>query len=251
MGLGYLGQSYGRLLRQGLNIIKPWSYSSLKHFEQCAKSFNAQRNLKTHKQDDTAEYLTWGNAVHSMLEARVKEGTPLPDYLQHMEPVIQALAATGKAMFAEMEFAFTKDWTPTTYWAKDCWTRGKVDLILIGKDDAIILDYKTGKRRPDFGQLEYYALALGLIGITKIKGYFAWIKTREFDSTYIDENIIRHVKELFTAKAGRLERAFETNEWPAKTSALCAYCPVVYDCEEAKEKGYDKKAKHIRKARQT
>jgi hypothetical protein len=163
-----------------------------------------------------------------------------------LEEIISSLEATGKLVIAEMEFAFTKDWQPTTYWAKDCWTRGKIDVIVIGAKDAIILDWKTGKRRPDFGQLEYYALALGLIGITEIRGYFAWIKTREFDSTYIDANIIRHVKELFTGKAARLEQAYETDVWPAKTSALCAYCPVVQDCEEAREKKYHLKAAHIR-----
>jgi hypothetical protein len=231
--------------------MKPWSYSSLKHFEQCAKSYYSQRVAKTHKQDDTAEYLTWGNKVHKELEDRINIKTPLPSYLEHLEPVIAAFEATGKMLVAELEFAFTKDWKPTGYWSDDCWTRGKVDVMLIGKDDAIILDWKTGKRRPDFGQLEYYALALGIIGIKKIKGFFAWIKTKEFDSTYIDENIIRHVKELFTSKAARLERAYDLNEWPAKTSALCAYCPVVYDCEEAREKKYHLKAKHIRKARTT
>lgn len=231
--------------------MKPWSYSSLKHFEQCPKSYHAQRVAKTHKQDDTAEYLTWGNKVHKELEDRINIKTPLPSYLEHLEPVIasfEAQAKTGKVFVAELEFAFRKDWTPTTYWADDCWTRGKVDVMLIGKDDAIILDWKTGKRRPDFGQLEYYALALGMIGITKIKAYFAWIKTKQFDSTYIDEKIIRHVKQLFTDRAGVLERSFETGEWPARTSALCAYCPVVQDCEEAREKKYHLKAKHIRKA---
>lgn len=229
--------------------MKPWSYSSLKHFEQCAKSYHAQRVLKTHKQDDTAEYLTWGNAVHKLLEDRINLKTTLPDYLQHLEPTIAALEASGKMMIAELEFAFTKDWQPTGYWSDDCWTRGKIDVVLIGAKDAIIMDWKTGKRRPDFGQLEYYAIALYILGYIDIRGYFAWIKTREFDSTYIDENILRHVKELFTGKAARLERAFETNEWPARTSALCAYCPVVQDCEEAREKKYHLKAKHIRKAR--
>lgn len=228
--------------------MKPWSYSSLKHFEQCPKSYNAQRNLKTHKQEER-EYLTWGHAVHKDCEDRINIKKPLPSHLQHLEPVIQGLEATGKLMIAEMEFAFTKDWTPTRYWAKDAWTRGKIDVLLIGKDDAIILDWKTGKRRPDFGQLEYYALAVGLLGIKNIRGHFVWIKTKESDSCDIDQRIIDHVKQLFTAKAARLEHAFETNEWPAKTSALCAYCPVVYDCEEARAKKYHLKAKHIRKAR--
>ncbi len=229
--------------------MKPWSYSSLKHFEQCAKSYYAQRVAKSHKQDDTAEYLTYGNLAHKDLEDRVNLKKPLPSHLSHLEPVIQGLEATGKLMIAEMEFAFTKDWKPTKYWAKDAWTRGKIDVLLIGKEDAIILDWKTGKRRPDFGQLEYYALAVGLLGIKKVKGYFVWIKTKQSDSCDIDERVIAHVKRLFTDKAALLERAFDTNEWPAKTSALCAYCPVVNDCEEAREKKYHLKAKHIKKAR--
>lgn len=229
-------------------IMKAWSYSSLKHFEQCPKSYHAQRIAKSHKQEER-EYLSWGNKVHKHLEDRINKQTPLPDFLQHLEPVIQGLAATGKLMIAEMEFAFTREWKPTKYWADDAWTRGKIDVMLIGQHDAIILDWKTGKRRPDFGQLEYYALAVGLLGIKKIRGHFAWIKTKEFDSCDIDERIIRHVQQLFTSKAALLERAYETNEWPAKTSALCAYCPVVNDCAEARAKKYHIKARAIRKAR--
>lgn len=229
--------------------MKPWSYSSLKHFEQCAKSYHAQRVAKTHKQDDTAEHLTWGNAVHKHNEDRINLKTPLPAFLQYLEPVIAGLEARGRTMIAELKFAFTKEWVPCGWWDKDCWTRGMIDVVCLGLEEADIIDWKTGKRRPDFGQLEYYALALGILGYKRIRGFFVWTKTFEFDSTYIDEKIIAHVKQLFTAKAARLERAYENNEWPAQTSALCAYCPVVYDCEEAKAKGYDKKAKHIRKAR--
>jgi hypothetical protein len=247
VGHNYADQSDKREIR---TIMRAWSYSSLKDFEGCAKRYYSTRVAKTHKQDDTAEHLLWGNRVHQHCEDRINIKAVLPDFLQNLEPLIADLEARGRLMIAELEFAFRKDWTPCGYWDKDCWTRGKIDVVCIGRDEADIIDWKTGKRRPDFGQLEYYALALGLIGYKKIRGYFVWTKTFEYDSAYIDEAIIRHVKELFTAKAARLERAFETNEWPAKTSALCAYCPVVMDCEEAREKGYHKKAKHIKKARQ-
>jgi len=229
--------------------MKPWSYSSLKDFEGCPKRYHALRVAKTHKQDDTAEYLTWGNSVHKHLEDRVNIKTPLPDFLADMEPIIAALESRGRLMIAELEFAFRKDWTPCGYWDPDCWTRGKIDIVCLGSVEADILDWKTGKRRPDFGQLEYYAICLYILGYKSINAYFAWTKTKEFDSTYIDENILRHAKQLFTDKAARLERAFETDEWPAKTSVLCAYCPVVQDCSEARAKGYHTKAKHIKKAR--
>lgn len=80
-------------------------------------------------------------------------------------------------------------------------------------------------------------------------GYFVWIKTREWDHAVITKERALVVKQDFERRAGLLEQAFESGEWPAKTSALCAYCPVVQDCEDAREKGYHRKAEHIRKNR--
>lgn len=226
-----------------------WSYSSLKHFEQCPKSYHAQRIAKTHKQEDF-EYLKWGNIVHEHLENRIKHGTPLPAGLEDLEMVCAGLEASGMKLYAELEIAFTRDWKPTTYWSPDAWTRGKIDVIGLKPDGSgMILDWKTGKRRPDFGQLEYYALALALNGIRRVECCFVWIKTRESDFTVVSEHDAQIIKRSFERRAGLLEEAYETNHWPAKTSALCAYCPVVQDCEEAREKRYHIKAQHIRKAR--
>ena len=56
------------------------------------------------------------------------------------------------------ETTLTENLTPTTWWEKDAWLRSILDVLILFEDEAIVMDWKTGKRRPDFSQLEIFAL---------------------------------------------------------------------------------------------
>ena len=40
---------------------------------------------------------------------------------------------------------------------EDVWVRGVIDIGVIGSDTAYLLDWKTGKHRPDSDQLKLFA----------------------------------------------------------------------------------------------
>ena len=58
----------------------------------------------------------------------------------------------------------TEDLEPCSFYAKDVWYRGIVDLLIINeeKDSGLIVDYKTGKHphKADTDQLELMSLAV-------------------------------------------------------------------------------------------
>jgi hypothetical protein len=52
----------------------PWSYSSIKLFEQCPKKFYHLRVARDFKEDDNAEHLLYGKRFHTAAEEYVCEG---------------------------------------------------------------------------------------------------------------------------------------------------------------------------------
>ena len=136
----------------------------------------------------------------------------------------------------EQEYTLNKDLQPTGWWDADAWLRFKLDVLIIrGTDKAIVADWKTGKRRPDFDQLEMFALAVFSFWpeVQKVTSMFVWTKENAIDKeTYRRE----HTDAMWTrllSRINRVEKSLETEVWPAKPSGLCRYCPCKNFCEFA------------------
>lgn len=221
-----------------------WSYSSLKLFEQCPRRYQIEKI--THEVESKATFhLRWGNEVHSYVERRVKRLAPLPDFLQHIEPMLTAFEQSGYACRAEVGFAITAGLQPRSFDDPSAWARGYIDFIAIpgNFDHAYILDWKTGKRRPDAGQLELYALALASLGIKRSRTAFIWLAHQSADRFDFNENHLPFMLNRFKARAQKLAQAKQEDKWPTKPSALCAWCPAVRMCEAGRE--YRDKARQI------
>ena len=129
-----------------------------------------------------------------------------------------------------------QDPQPTGWWDADAWLRFKLDVLIIrGTDKAIVADWKTGKRRPDFDQLEMFALAVFSFWpeVQKVTSMFVWTKENAIDKeTYRRE----HTDAMWTrllSRINRVEKSLETEVWPAKPSGLCRFCPCKGFCEFA------------------
>ena len=61
--------------------------------------------------------------------------------------------------YAELEMAITADKKPCDFNDNNAWVRGIGDLVIVNKDRAFYIDYKTGSNKyPDTDQLELMAL---------------------------------------------------------------------------------------------
>jgi PD-(D/E)XK nuclease superfamily len=101
--------------------------------------------------------------------------------------------------------------------------------------DRMIPTHNTGKRRPDFDQLEMFALAVFSFNpeVRKVTSMFVWTKENAIDKeTYRAE----HKDAMWTrllSRIHRVEKSLETGNWPAKPSGLCKFCPCKGFCEFA------------------
>ena len=219
--------------------MKPFpalSPSSIADFEGCPKRWYLTKIEKKYKFVET-EAITYGNDVHAKLESYVKFKTPLPEHLEYVAPVIDELRDGGYTLAAELELIITKDWDPIDDWwnrTGKVFLRGKVDLVAVNDKHAIILDWKTGKPKPDPFQLNIYgAILMHLFSLDRVDVGFAWLKDKSSNTyTITAENFPEIVTDIMQ-RTDKMKGMYDANDFPARTTPLCCWCPAINDCEEA------------------
>ena len=216
--------------------MKTWSYSSVSTFKQCPKKYYHLRVLKDVK-DGTSAALVYGRDVHTAAERYIRDGTELPRQYKFMQATLDAFNAIEGEKHCEIRFGVAKEdgaYTPTTFFAKDVWWRGIADLLIINKDKAFIVDYKTGKNTnyADTKQLDLLAGAtfLHYPEVKKIKSALSFVVCNEFISKEHTADMYKSYMNVFDAELERIEVALEKNVWNPVESGLCGFCPVT-SCE--------------------
>lgn len=208
----------------------PWSYSALTSFETCPKRYYHIKVAKDVK-DAPGEAAMWGSTVHKHLEDRLRDGTSLPVSIKQYEGLVAPIANSKGTILIEQQMAVTKDLTPTEWGSSAAWCRGIVDagVIHLSQSRALLLDWKTGKRKVDNDQLMLFAgLAFSHYpSLQVVNTGFVWIKENKIDKQEFTREEIPKIWMTFVPRVARLERAYETTIFPPKPSGLCArYCPV-------------------------
>lgn len=211
-----------------MELKKPWSYSALTAFETCPRRFYLTRVARQVKEPQT-EATIWGNQVHKALELYAKGEKPLPhDLKQFQKYVDKVLSHEGKRVI-EQRVALDSSLRPTTWMAKNVWVRGVIDIGVVGSERAFLLDWKTGKRKPDSDQLKLFA-ALAFASypwIDKVTTGFIWLKPKEFDKETFTRDQLTEIWGEFHPRLSRLAHAYAEDKWTPKPSGLCRnWCPV-------------------------
>ena len=211
-----------------MELAKPWSYSALTAFETCPKRYQLTKVTKQVIEPST-EALRWGNKVHKALELFAKGEKPLPPELEAYGRYVRKIQKLEGKRVVEERVALTKDFRQTTWMAKDVWVRGIIDIGIVGSDTAYLLDWKTGKRRPDSDQLKLFA-ALAFVmypWISNVVTGFIWLKPKKFDKEEFTREQLTEIWNDFMPRLDRLAIAYNENKWLPKPSGLCKnWCPV-------------------------
>lgn len=208
--------------------IPPWSYSSLTSFETCGKR---HYHLKVAKDvvETPHEATAWGSTVHKYMEDRAKDGTPLPVSVAGYEKLVAPIIAKAGEKLIEQQFAINAAMQPTTWMAPDAWCRGIVDIGVLTGTKALLLDWKTGKRKVDSSQLKLFAgLAFAHYPqVNTVVTGFVWLKEGKVDKNTFTREDVPAIWQEFVPRVRRLERAYEESKFPPKPSGLCrSWCPV-------------------------
>lgn len=137
----------------GTGLIKAWSASTLKNFEECRWRAYLAQVLKLPQEE--SEPLKRGNRIHENLELFVKGEAELSEEItkiskfRHFESDLEELRHQYGEAKVEVEgnWGFTTDWTTTGWMAPDIWARIKLDAFQWHDDTCgKVIDYKTGRK---------------------------------------------------------------------------------------------------------
>ena len=213
------------------------SYSSIKMFENCPKRYYHQRITKE-VTDTGSDATRHGERIHADLEHRLINQKPLTYDTEQYEVLCQTIEvlATGGELHAERQLCLNENLTPTSWYAKDAWLRSILDVLILKDDEAIVMDWKTGKRRPDFTQLQLFALQVfkHFPEIKSVKSSFVWLRDMEMDTEVFTVDKTNLMWADMLSRIERIQQSLDNDNWPAKPSGLCNWCPAKNICEYAK-----------------
>lgn len=213
------------------------SYSSIKLYENCPLRYFRQRIVKD-VVDEGGEASKYGERVHAFLETRLKENTLLPQEVAHYESLcsaVERIAHNGE-LFVEKELVLTDNLTPTTWWEPDAWLRSKLDILVISGDMANVMDWKTGKRNADQFQMQLFAAQVfkHYPEVTRVKTSLVWLKDMAMDTETYYRSGVNTIWAEVMKRIQRINDSLEHDNWPAKPSGLCRYCPARHNCDYAR-----------------
>ena len=141
----------------------------------------------------------------------------------------------GGTLHVEQKLCLSENLTATGWWDDDAWLRSILDVLVIKDNTAIVVDWKTGKRRPDFTQLEMFALQVFRHhpDIDNVKSCFIWLKDMTMDSDTYHRTNSDDMWVGLLSRVERIKQSAEYGKWPPKPSGLCRYCPAKNICEYA------------------
>lgn len=205
-----------------------WSYTNLTGFEQCPRRHYLTKVKREVKEPPSAE-MTWGRDVHKALETRIRGVQALPPSLAYIEPLVMKFTSLHGRRLVEEKLAVDRNFKPCDWFHPQVWCRSVIDLGIVGEDNAVLIDWKTGKHKEDDDQLRLFAaMAFAHFPyLNRISTAFIWLKDKKMDSnTFLSEDV-SNLWKPFMPRVQRMEMAFSKGEWPAKPSGLCGkWCPV-------------------------
>lgn len=214
---------------------RAWSFSGLKNFEVCPKRFY-HTAIKKDFVEEKGEVLIWGQQVHEAIEKHMKKGKAFPLGMKQLEEVVAPIKAAaetrGATLLTEQKLALNDEMKPCGWFDEQVWVRVVLDCAILFKDRAMLVDWKTGKRKEEEDQL---ALMAGVMfaqepELETVDSAFVWLgerKNRRLSRITYTRDDVPAIWERFLKRVENYQDAFRNTEYPAQPGHLCRrYCPV-------------------------
>lgn len=209
-----------------------WSFSALDTFESCNKKYYHLKVLKKGDpdffKDSDSDASIDGKFIHQAMFERVINKTPLPIQLRQHEAIAGRFANAEGEKHGEMKLALNGAFQPRDFFAKDVWVRAVVDLLIVRGDTAILVDWKTGKKKVRWDQLHLSAAVLSLYmpEVNHFNLVFAWLKDADFSTAVLEKEEMKGVWLNYLPRVNVITDAIKTTTFPANQTPLCGWCPV-------------------------
>jgi hypothetical protein len=210
------------------------SYSSLNKFRTCPRQYEYRYVLKRH--EPMTEQQQWGVTVHEGLEHKVKSGTPLSPavapYTWATEP-IEKMRELGAQVFTEHKIAMTREAQPVGFFGATAFLRAVNDVFVLGERTAQNIDYKTGRLKNDFDQLELSSLIAfaNYPQVEQIQMRYIWLPLQKSTVRNVNRSDCAKIIDKWAPVVKRVETALASGIFPEQPGGLCQkWCPVT-ECQ--------------------
>jgi hypothetical protein len=208
-----------------------WSFSALSIWETCKKKFYHLKVVKDIRDSDS-EASQEGKYIHDAMFKYVIKNVKLPIRLKPYERVADMYKERGKKVDdiqGELKLCLNDEFQPVDWFADDAWVRAVLDLLLVKGNIAILVDWKTGKKKVVWDQLMLSAAILSryMPEIEEFHLVFEWLRDSTRSVHRIHKSELKAVWLKFLPIVNEIEEARRTTEFPASSSGLCGWCPVV------------------------
>jgi CRISPR/Cas system-associated exonuclease Cas4 (RecB family) len=187
------------------------SATSLKTWTNCPRLFKAKYidKIIPYKEHPAAAR---GIAIHKELEDAVRAGADPSCWTP--EGLIAMLH--NKRAHIEVEMALTREGKPTRYSSAKAWLRGKMDVLLLGAK-ALVIDWKTGKVRPDKVQADMYTAIVNQTYAMSVEFRLVYVDQKQVVPLTRDAGAFERVKAL-------AEQVEADSDFLPNPGWLCRYC---------------------------
>jgi len=219
-----------------------WSFSRLNDFENCPKMFHSKYILKEWPKEDNSPHLIKGRRVHDKMEVALKKmqitlGGEYDDEIFPMVPVLQKIVAHAQnnngEIYTELQKALTDKLSACSWFDKQTWVRAIFDVLIMYKDSALVIDWKTGKPSEDKGQLALFAAVVMALypKIQSVTTSYVFIDHNKTVSKRFTRDQYEDLWHEFGDRAELIQIAVESGEWRATPNRRnCKWCKV-RECE--------------------
>jgi len=210
------------------------SYSRLSTYETCPLKFKSQYIDKSYPDDSDNYFFKKGKRKHDQLDNYAKSlKNALVNTIQYDEdvekciPLIDDIFSSFDNVSTELQLAVDGKFRPTGWFSKNVMYRAIVDLEATKKDEALVIDWKTGKFR-DYdesptGQLHLTA-AIELSKNPDLKSvttaYIFIEQMQTIRKTFLRENL----EDLIAPFLEAWHKVNTEKEWAPKQNEYCKYC---------------------------
>lgn len=218
---------------------KPWSFSSLTSFNTCPRQYYEMRIAKSF-QEEQGEAAAWGERLHKHIEDYINGEEMHADLALYSPQILKALDGIGgieitETVFvaAEHEVALNRNIEPTEFFAEDTWARGILDVLRVEGSKAWVIDWKSGKVKPDSRQLMLFALFVfyHFPKVEVVYTSFEWLKFNQSTTAVFLRRDIDLIWSKFLPDLNAYVQAFNNDTWQARPSGLCRNFCAVLSCQ--------------------
>jgi hypothetical protein len=221
-----------------LEIQHPLSYSKFEMFEQCGTKYDVVNVSQLYKDNQKHTKAYAGQDEHKELELYCKGQLAAEDVklIKDYLPIADRIIALPGEHYYEERVAIDKQLNMTDWFrGKDIWLRIAIDVLVINGNQAVVIDWKTGKKRDELEfQMELYAFSVFVQypQIDSVRSILYYLKESpapvKVERRYSRDDYQRIYDKIFS-KTDEIYESIASKSFRSNPTFLCNYCPYI-DC---------------------